>query len=204
MTTSSRFAGIDFSEQPVIEATPHLMATLGGGFRCTRNEFGSYFKNGRLAREMDTHMCKCWLIQDQSYLAGYITLLTDKLVLEEQKLVNEGVKYRTFPAIKIGLLAADKRAKGAGKRLVEWAMDYIATDLARKIGIRFLTVDAFYDADKTPPYDISGFYEHLGFAFVNPDEDLPPVNSYRTMYMDLKPLIDAVNTPQGTLPPECI
>jgi hypothetical protein len=40
-------------------------------------------------------------------LAGYITLLADKLQVENPILVEEGVKYQTFPAIKIGLLAVD-------------------------------------------------------------------------------------------------
>jgi hypothetical protein len=30
--------------------------------------------------------------------------------LDQQILIDEGVRYQTFPAIKIGLLASDKRA----------------------------------------------------------------------------------------------
>jgi len=41
-------------------------------------------------------------------------------------------------------------------------------------------------------YDVSGFYEKLGFEFANPTESLPPVNPYRTMYLDLKPLIETL------------
>lgn len=52
-------------------------------------------------------------------MGGYITLLADKLSLEEAILLGEGIKYQTFPAVKIGLLAADSRAKGAGRSLVE-------------------------------------------------------------------------------------
>jgi hypothetical protein len=56
-------------------------------------------------------------------LAGYVTLIADKLDLDQPILIDEGVRYQTFPAIKIGLLAADKRAKGAGRRLVEWSIE---------------------------------------------------------------------------------
>jgi hypothetical protein len=49
------------------------------------------------------------------------------------------VQYQTFPAVKIGLLAADRRAKGAGRRLVEWAIEYVVGELAPTIGVRFLT-----------------------------------------------------------------
>lgn len=43
-----------------------------------------------------------------------MTPITDKLELDQPILIDEGVQYQTFPAIKIGLLAADRRAKGAG------------------------------------------------------------------------------------------
>ena len=105
------------------------------------------------------------------------------------------MQYRTLPAVKIGLLAADGRAKGAGRRLVEWALEYVATELIEKVGVRFITVDAFYDLDPDSHgghYDASGFYTRIGFNFVNPDESLPPPQSYRTMYFDLKPLVDAL------------
>jgi hypothetical protein len=42
----------------------------------------------------------------------------------------------------------------------------------------------------TTPYDASGFYQKFGFRFVNAEEVLPPSTPYRTMYLDLKPLID--------------
>jgi hypothetical protein len=63
------------------------------------------------------------------------------LDLDQPILIDEGVQYQTFPAIKIGLLAADKRAKGAGRRLVEWSIEYVASEIAPSIGVRFLTVD---------------------------------------------------------------
>jgi GNAT superfamily N-acetyltransferase len=119
-----------------------------------------------------------------------MTLIADKLEVDQPILIDEGVQYQTFPAIKIGLLAADRRAKGAGRRLVEWAIEYVAGEIAATIGVRFLTVDSLYDADESPPYAASGFYKKMGFKFVNAEETLPPVTPYRTMYLDLKPLID--------------
>jgi GNAT superfamily N-acetyltransferase len=113
------------------------------------------------------------------------------LTVEDSLLHHEGVLYKTFPAVKIGFLAADRRARGAGKFLVEWAMDYIATLLSPAVGVRFVTVDALYDADNQ--YDSSGFYLKLGFQFANPDEEIPPPEGYRTLFFDLKPLIDAIS-----------
>ncbi|WP_292869006.1 hypothetical protein [Nostoc sp. LPT] len=104
------------------------------------------------------------------------------------------MKYRTFPAIKIGLLAVDRRTKGLGMRLTEWAIDYVITEVVPVVGVRFITVDALYDADVEPTYDASGFYVKLGFEFADPTESLPPINPYRTMYLDLKQLIEVLAT----------
>ena len=138
----------------------------------------------------------------ENALTGYITLLADKLEVEDALLIQEGVKYRTFPSVKIGLLAVDRRTKGLGIRLMEWAIDYVITEVVPIIGVRFITVDALYDFDVEPAYDASGFYEKLGFEFADPAEPLPPVNPYRTMYLDLKPLIEALATEEldKTLP----
>ncbi len=144
-------------------------------------------------REVSAHTSRCWVVHCENSLAAYMTLLADKLIATEKLLADEKIKYTTFPAVKIGLLAADERASKVGKRMVEWALEYVAFKVAPAVGVRFMMVDAFYDRDNG--YDISGFYQRLGFMFVNPDEQLPPLNSYRTMYFDLKSLIDTALLP---------
>jgi GNAT superfamily N-acetyltransferase len=189
MPQGGKFAGVDFSEILVEKLNP-AQDVSGQGFRCKRGEFVTYWKQGRIQREVNACICHCWVLRHNNALAGYITLLADKLEVNIQLLEQEGVRYQTFPAIKIGLLAADERAKGAGSRLVEWALEYVAIELANAVGIRFMTVDALYDPDEEPPYDASGFYQKFGFQFVNPDETVSRTVPYRTMYFDLKPLID--------------
>lgn len=200
MPPVARFASVNFSAHPITKLTPALAETLGQGFRCKRGEFVTFWRRGRIAREERANISRCWVIVSEGYLAGYLTLLTDKLELEQPPLADEGVKYRTMPAVKIGLLAADGRAKGAGRRLVEWALEYVATELTEKVGVRFMTVDAFYDLDPDSQgvhYDASGFYSSIGFSFVNLTEPLPPPQAYRTMYFDLKPLADALLAVEG-------
>ncbi|MCC3410064.1 MAG: hypothetical protein JGK17_31935 [Microcoleus sp. PH2017_10_PVI_O_A] len=192
MPPSSKFAGVDFSELPIEHLTSELTIS-GQGFRCLRGEFVTYWRQGRIQRDIDARISQCWILRCEDSLAGYITLLTDKLELDEPILLDEGVQYRSFPAIKIGLLAVDRRAKGAGRRLVEWAVEYVAAEISPTVGVRFMTVDALYDPDTTPPYDASGFYEKFGFQFVDPNESLPSSVPYRTMYLDLKPLIDLLS-----------
>lgn len=193
----ARFAGVDFTVHEVTKLTPALEETLGQGFQCIRSQFAYFWKAGRISRDEKAHIGRCWVIVNNGLLAGYITLLTDKLKRESDKppLKGEGIKYASAPAIKIGLLAADKRAKGAGRKLVEWALEYVASELVDKVGVRFITVDAFFDKDLDKSgqhYDASGFYERIGFNFANPQELLPPEDGYRTMYFDLKPLIEAI------------
>ena len=192
-----KFEKAEFSLENVEFWTPGLHD--GQGFRCSRGEFVVFFKKGRIGREVGAHVCRCWILRDGNDLAGYITLLADKLACEEQELIGEGIKYRTFPSVKIGLLATDERAKGAGCWLVDWAIDYVVRELVPVLGVRFLTVDALYDPDSG--YDSSGFYEKFGFVFSSPDEQLPPPEGYRSMYFDLKPLIDLTiaNSPDGSV-----
>jgi GNAT superfamily N-acetyltransferase len=192
MPNQSKFEGIDFSQLPIERLTPELL-NLGQGFRCVRGEFVTYWKQGRIAREADAKLCHCWVVRIGDSLAGYITLLADKLQVEAPILLDEGVKYRTFPAVKIGLLAVDRRAKGLGRRLVEWAIQYVVAEIVPVVGVRFVTVDALYDRDTEPAYDASGFYRKLGFDFTDPHESLPPETPYRTMYYDLKPIIDLLD-----------
>lgn len=184
-----KFADFVFSIDTVEQFTPD-MDVSGQGFRSIRGEFATYWRQGKIVRELEAHICRCWILRDGEDLAAFITLLADKLTVEQSLLHGEGVLYKTFPAVKIGFLAADRRARGAGKILVEWAMDYIAAKLSPAVGVRFVTVDALYDADKQ--YDSSGFYLKLGFQFGNPDEEIPPLEGYRTLLFDLKPFIDAI------------
>jgi GNAT superfamily N-acetyltransferase len=181
MASSGKFDGVDFTQVNIELLTPELRQ-LGQGFRCVRGEFVTYWKQGRILREADAYLCQCWIARVEDALTGYITLLADKLEVEDTLLIQEGVKYRTFPSVKIGLLAVDRRTKGLGVRFMEWAIDHVITEVVPIIGVRFITIDALYDFDIEPAYDASGFYAKLGFEFADPTESLPPVTPYRTMY----------------------
>lgn len=189
--SQTRFEGIDFSEFEVKEMNPDL-EDLGQGFKCIRNDFATYIKGRKIKSECKSLTSKCWIIEHESKVAGYITLMADKLTTEYQLLRDEGVGYKTFPAVKIGWLAADKRAKGAGRRLLEWALEYVTTDLINRLGIRFVTVDALYDPDTG--YDIAGYYERFGFKHVDPSEVVPPSGNFRTMYFDIKAIVDELES----------
>lgn len=185
--SDTRFAGIDFSKCEVKEMSPDL-ENLGQGFKCIRNDFATYIKGRKIKSECKSLTSKCWIIEHGDKLAGYITLMADKLTSEYCLLENEGVGYKTFPAIKIGWLAADRRAKGVGSRLLEWAIQYVTTDLTNRVGVRFITVDALCDPDTG--YDISGYYERFGFEYVDTSEHTPTCGNFKTMFFDIKTVVE--------------
>lgn len=188
MPQKTRFEGVSFDGIPVVEMNPDI-SRLCRGFKCKRPEFQSYIGGKLIKTESESILSKCFVVHDGVHLAGYITLLADKLTLKEPILIGEGVARSTFPAIKIGWLAGDRRVKGIGGKLIKWAMEYVASRVSDKIGARFLTVDALYDADIQPHYDMSPYYEHYGFEYAHEEEPLPPTEGFRSMYFDLMPLI---------------
>jgi GNAT superfamily N-acetyltransferase len=141
------------------------------------------------------------MIVDNGHLVAYITLRLDSMRYRDdeghdKKISTEDGDFVGPPAVRIGLLASDKRAKGAGRALVEWALDFIAKNIAPIVGVRFVMVDAYYDprhkdkTGKSDPWDSARIYHKLGFQYVNPNEKLPPKESFRSMFFDLKPLIN--------------
>ena len=195
MSNSPKFAKTDFSKAEVECWTPDHIE-CGRGFQCRREEFQEYWFN-QMATDVAGHVNRVWVIREEGNLAAYITLSTDSLqrkVKGKRKsiLKSEGITYVSLPAIKIGRLASDYEAKKSGARLVDWALSYIAEEIAPKVGVRFVTVDALFDADdEKNVYDISKFYEKFGFQFVDPDEKLTTKTPYRSMFLDIKPLVDA-------------
>jgi hypothetical protein len=121
-----------------------------------------------MPQDIAANVGRAWIIRDGDNLAAYITLLADTLRKKhkgqwKRLLEAGGVTYGSYPAVKIGRLASDDDAKKSGKRLLKWALNYIARELAPKLGIRFVTVDALYDKDGST-YDASGFYLKYGFS----------------------------------------
>lgn len=164
---------------------------IGAEFNSIRKECNSYWSTEGVLQDVTSLLCSCWIIRRNNALKGYITLLADNFVATSALLPEENdTQSAVYPAIKIGVLASDRRAKGAGACLVRWALEYAATEIAPRIGARFITVNAVYDA--VDNYDISGFYRQFGFDFVSPTETLPPLHRFRTLYLDILPFYEAL------------
>jgi GNAT superfamily N-acetyltransferase len=100
-------------------------------------------------------------------LVGYITLLTDCIILqtpEKKKVLKEARDQHqtvyTFPAIKIGRLGVQKglQRSGVGTHLLRYTVGVVVRlNRELNVGCRFITLDAY-------PKSVS-FYERKNFVF---------------------------------------
>lgn len=101
---------------------------------------------------------------DTGKILAYISLCNDAINLEIREREDEGITYRSAPAIKIARLAVDASVMGygLGKYLIEFAA-YQAQLIREHSGIFFITLDCY-------AHRVS-FYENIGFVknLIQPD-----------------------------------
>lgn len=98
-----------------------------------------------------TYICK---YKVNSEIIGYFTLCNDsirfkKIEKEDQDLLqNKNVKYPNLPALKLCRLAVRKgyKFRNVGTHLVSLTLRQ-ALELSEKVGLRFITVDAYYQSN---------------------------------------------------------
>ena len=95
-----------------------------------------------------------------------------------------GKRYTFYPAVKIGRFGVNKKYQrsGVGTQLMDFIKRFFTSE--NKTGCRFLTLDAYNQAD------ILKFYQKSGFKFYT-DKDVN--RNTRTMRFDLKPYSDELN-----------
>lgn len=99
----------------------------------------------------------------QGILVGYITLLSDSMILkssEKRRLFDFHQSVFTFPAMKIGRLSVRRESQhlGIGRCLLRYAVGLVVRmNQELNVGCRFVTVDAY-------PQSIA-WYERNGFIF---------------------------------------
>jgi len=103
-----------------------------------------------------------WFNENNEILT-YITLLNDRINLVEKlhnKFKNQGVHYKSLPALKIGRLCVSEKykKKGLGSLLINFAIDKASLIFNNASGCRFLTVDAKDDSVQ--------FYKKQGFRIL--------------------------------------
>ena len=113
-----------------------------------------------------------WFYKPKKELAGYITVLTDAIRLEgdlKEYFREEGIKYKSLPALKIGRVCVsdDYRRRGIGTLMIEFAI-ILAERIGKEVGLRFITIDAKRHQD--PQKDSAHFYKKIGFNMLKQRE----------------------------------
>lgn len=131
-------------------------------FDCGDPDLNEFLQKDAVVYQAE-HLSFTRVVLYEKELVGYITLLTDSIVLktpEKKKLVDFHSTVMQWPALKIGRLAVvtarQKKCK-IGKALLQYAVG-VAIRMGQDFGVgcRFVTVDAY-------PASVA-FYEKHGFV----------------------------------------
>lgn len=152
-------------------------------FDCGDSDLNDFLQNDAILF-FEKRIASTYVLEDNGQIIAYFSLLNDKVSKLDatgsswkrlKKLFPHSKHFSSYPAIKIGRLAVDKKyeGKGVGRKL----MNRIKEDLretSKASAFRFLTVDAYLSA--VP------FYEKNGFKMLlNNDEN----KHTRAMYFDM-------------------
>jgi len=104
-----------------------------------------------------------WFLNN-SKLAGYITLLSDRINLEgdlKDMFRRKGIEYHSLPALKVGRLCVDDcyLRRGLGTLMLAFAVKVANRIFNECAGCRFMVLDA----KKNPKNNPIHFYKKLGF-----------------------------------------
>lgn len=136
------------------EPAKHPIAT----FDCGHADLNDFIRND-WAQQAEQRLSYTKVALYQNDLVGYITLLSDSIVLHDSEKKEQDFQVRHVAALKIGRLATDIKCKGQGigKAMMKYAVGVAFRMNELGVGCRFLTLDSDRGAIT--------FYEHLGFVF---------------------------------------
>ena len=140
------------------------------GFKCSNPYFEEYLKI-HAHDEENKHVSKTWIFIYKGVIVGYITIAMAHVEQTMHKDLKMDV-HGNVPALLIGYLATHKdyERNGIGTSMVMWAISR-AVKYSKEIGCRVVILN--------PETGVDGFYEKLGFAHVQREED-------DTMFIDIK------------------
>lgn len=173
---------MDFSELKQRQLTPD---TIIKPFKCTEDDLNGFLIEDAKHFQKEL-MAVTYLLEneDDNVTAAYFSLLADKITFnpEEKSTWNKlnrsipnSKRRKSYPAVKIGRLAVNQTyaGEGIGTFIID-SIKYAFTSVKR-LGCRFLTVDALTSA--------VSFYEKNGFRFFTESDKNEET---RLMFFDLK------------------
>src|SRR3989338_399633 len=165
-----------------IEKIDRRHSTKINNFKSSNKELKDFLVEDALDnQEMAISTTYLWFYNPKNELCAYVTILADAIRIHGTRLgksfVDQGVDYKTLPAIKIGRLCVDDRYTGKeiGTHTTYSVMKKLIS-INEIVGCRFLIVDAKPDSVK--------FYKKMEFEVLKQREKgtLP-------MYYDMVKLI---------------
>ncbi len=157
-------------------------------FKCAEDDLNGFLFDDAKHFQKEL-MAVTYLIEDneKNLTVAYFSLLADKITFNPDETtvwnklnrkIPNSKRRRNYPALKIGRLAVNEMYAGTGVgTFVIDSIKYAFTSVKR-LGCRFLTVDALSSATK--------FYEKNGFQFFT---ELDKAEETRLMFYDLKNFI---------------
>ncbi len=157
-------------------------------FKCVEDDLNGFLFDDAKHFQKEL-MTVTYVIEDsiENVTVAYFSLLADKISFnpDEKNVWNKlnrnipnNKRRRSYPAVKVGRLAVNKDYMGNG--LGTFILDNIkyAFSTVKRLGCRFITVDALSTAVK--------FYERNGFRFFT---ELDKDEETRLMFFDLKDFV---------------
>ena len=113
-----------------------------------------------------------WFYKTKKELVGYVSVLADAINLQgelKEYFRQEGIFYKSLPAIKIGRLCVSDNylGRGIGTLMIEFVI-VLSEKIGKDIGLRFITTDA--KRNHEPRKDSVHFYRRLGFDILKQRE----------------------------------
>jgi len=127
-------------------------------FDCGHAELNDFIRND-WPRQAEQRLSYTKVALHQGNLVGYITLLSDSIVLHDSEKKEQDFQVRHVAALKIGRLGIQipYKGQGIGTAMMKYAVGVAFRMNEIGVGCRFLTVDSDKDA--------ALFYEKLGFVY---------------------------------------
>ena len=173
---------MDFSKLSQIQLTTD---TSIKPFKCSEEDLNNFLFEDAMHFQKEL-MAVTYLIEDKDLdiTVAYFSLLADKITFNPveksswnrlNRNIPNSKRRKSYPALKIGRLAVNQEYAGSG--IGTFILDSIkyAFTTVKRLGCRFITVDALNSA--------TTFYQKNGFKFFS---ELDKEDETRLMFFDLK------------------
>lgn len=111
-------------------------------FSCGLNDMDDFLINDALIQQ-ENNLNVTYLVICDGEIIGFFSLLADRIDIKDMD-EEYDIAYETSSAVKIGRLAIDQKysSKGIGTAVLD-NICYNIKSISEKIGIRFITIDAY-------------------------------------------------------------